>query len=778
MTVKSGDVYSSTSNKSSNHFCSSKKGQVTIFIIVGIVLLFAFAGIMYFTKSVTKDKLTAEGDPVLSAVPAEFQSISTYTESCVSQYAKKGLVILGQQGGYIYPSLVGEYSVSDPTNSDGINLEPLKIPYWHYNQLPNEQLEIGYSSLTPKLYFSEDKEMSIEAQLQRYVEENLDNCLVDYKPFENEGYQVELASSKESRSVTTTVGENSVNFLLDMPIKASRGTSSHEMNQFYVKVPLRLKHYYEVAQEITSAETNHSFLESQGLDLIAIYSGMDINKLPPTEAVTFDMVPSVYWAEEDVKGKVTEMLVSNVPLLRYTGSENFYRYEYEPDTESAVDLSLLFQKNYDNMALPLDTAENINVDFDYFGWPIYFDLNDKNGLIKPSSFGVSYFTLRFNSNHYYNVYDITYPVLVTLNDPAALGGEGYSFVIALESNIRNNERVVSDQILPPPIASLETSLACKDNQRSTELITSVVVDSYTQEPIEAVQIGLSLPQFDDCLFGETDDQGVFADSYPAVYGGLGTYYKEEYLSNFYPIDTYAFNEQPGIIGYAVAGSNQKVVQMHKHKTTNFKVKKKMVSKCVGGNCFSLGPFSEYAEEDIVVSKTPENLDNKHTWVYFGTKSSLSPTETATITLKRISDITPNVINDEFFSVGTVNGNTVGEMDLVPGIYELSILITNSEELIIPKEERCINVFTCYDLDETILDTRISGQLLWDEEKYYITITPEDLYSSNELVFYAVGMGWDSVPEKSHVRVMEDLEIMGNLGNYSKLYYHDLQPEYN
>ena len=384
---------------SSNSFIHSKKGQVTVFIIVGIIILFTFAGVLYFTKTFTKDRFTAEGDPIIGEVPQTFQKIQSYTEACINSIGKKGLLILGQQGGYIYPDLIGKFSVTDPTESDGLNLEPSKVPYWHYNTLPNPSLEIGFSSLMPKLYYNDDKEISIEAQLQRYVEENLDGCLADYSPFDEQGFKIEFVQPKESKVVTATVGENTVNFLLEMPIKVAKGEANQEMDKFYVKIPLRLKHYYEVAQEITLAEQNYSFLEQQGLDLLTTYSGMDVNKLPPSDYITFDMIPRVYWNEEDVKSKVTGMLVSSVPLLRYLSSENFYRYEYEPDQTSVVDLSLLFQKNYDNMALPLEMADNINVNFDYFGWPLYFDLNDKNGRIEPSSYGVSYFTLRFNSNY-------------------------------------------------------------------------------------------------------------------------------------------------------------------------------------------------------------------------------------------------------------------------------------------------------------------------------------------------------------------------------------------
>ena len=40
----------------------SKKGQVTVFIIIGIIMLFLFAGLLFVVKSVTKEKFNSGRD--------------------------------------------------------------------------------------------------------------------------------------------------------------------------------------------------------------------------------------------------------------------------------------------------------------------------------------------------------------------------------------------------------------------------------------------------------------------------------------------------------------------------------------------------------------------------------------------------------------------------------------------------------------------------------------------------------------------------------------------
>ena len=768
---------------------SNKKAQVTVFIIIGIIILFTFAGIMYFTKTFTKQSLIAAEEPALAEIPSEFQPIQIYTDSCLTQIGKKALLILGEQGGYINPALIGKYSAANPTDADGLDLEPLKVPFWHYNSKPNQNLEVGYSSLQPKLYAKEDPEMSIESQLSRFVEEKLDDCLKDYTAFADQGFQVEI-ENKEAKEVIVAVGESSVNFWLKMQIKAQKGDAEQEIDQFYVKLPVKLKQYYEVANQITQVEREHQFLESQAQDLIATFSAVDSEKLPPTEAVTFDAVPTAIWAEEDVKLKFKELLASYVPMLRYLGSSNFYRYDYgqsTPNAAAVTDLSDLYQKNYDNMILPLELGQSLNLNFDYFSWEPYFNLNDKGGAILPSSFSANFWKLNFNTNHYYTTYDVSYPVLITINDPEALQGAGYKFVFALEANLRNNEIVQSGDVLSAPIAAVSQSMACDEDKRNTELIKTIVVDSFSKEPVEAVQIGFSLPGFDDCILGTTDSSGEFASEYPAVYGGVGSYIKPEYLTNFYPVDTYQYKKSPGIIGYAVAGLPEKVIELHRYKTIPVKVKKKSLEKCISGDCYAQGLFG--SSEGAIESYTPQMLDSKHSWVFNGAAKTLSEKETATIMLKRIGDLNPRIFNDDFAATAVVSGDQSVETELVPGIYEVNALLTNENQLVIPTEERCtggvLEAVACWDSDgccftyeENVLDQYLSGQLLWNDQKSYLTITPEQLYGAKELTFYVLDFNLASVPEKAHYRVMEDLGMMGKMGNFSRDLRESLEPKFS
>jgi hypothetical protein len=745
----------------------SKRGQITVFIIIGIVVLFIFAGVLYLSKMVVEEEIVEEGEPVIGEVPSEFAAIKSFTENCLYSVGKKGLLVLGQQGGYIYPELLGEFSVSKPTDSMGINLEPAKIPYWHYNVESNKENKISLASLQPELYYEDDPEFSIEAQLGRFVDVKLDDCLEDYAAFEEQGFEVE----KEEKKTEVTIGSDTVSFLLKMPLEARKGGAESEMELFYVKLPLDLKHYYEIAGIIAEAERNYSFLEQQALDLIQVFSAVDVNKLPPTSAVTFELVPTVYWSALEVKEKISGMLISYIPMLRFLGSQNFLRYEY-PITE----LSGLYQKNYDNMILPLIGGEDLEVNFDYFGWPFYFDVNSKGDTIGPQHTAVHYWMLHFGTQHYYTVYDLSYPVLVTLKDPLAFDGEGYTFVFALESNIRNNKPVEDEDILPAPVAAFSESMVCDEDKFNTGLLKTVVVDSFTGEPVELVQIGFSIPEQDDCLMGLTDFSGGLESRYPAVYGGVMNFIKTDYLTNFYPIDTYQYKENPGIIGYAISDYPSEVIEMHKFKKIKATIKKKNLEKCIDDSCFFSGLLS--GGEEVYTYK-PELLDSEHQWVFSKVTKPLKETEQAIITLIRIGDLNEEIFNEEFTTSIAIISDGEQEIELVPGIYEVSGNLILNEEVVIPEEERCsggvMEAISCWDvdgccftIDETRMEKFMSGQIAWDSEKSYLRITPEDLYPANELTFYILNQNIENVPVKAHERVIEDLQVMGEMGSISKM----------
>ncbi len=765
-------------------FPLQQQGQVTVFIIIGIILLFSFAAILYFTSSSVRERITLEGEPVIADAPQEFASLQTFTEDCISEVAIRGIRLLGEQGGYIHPELLGDYSATNPTESVGLNLEPVKVPYWHYNPEPNEAGIVTYSSWKPALFTREDPELSIESQLGRFLDEHLPGCLQGYAAFEGQGFSVRREGIPQTE---VRIGEETVNVLLTSNVAAGTAGREHAFDRFYVKIPLHLKHYYEVASGIADAQRDFNFLEKQGLELIAVYSDTnDPLSFPPTSDVTNSLFSPVSWKEDDLERRFVELLGSYVPMLRFLGSENFYYPVYSNGNRMA-------QKVIDNFVLPLPGAEDVSISFDYFGWKPYFDTNsDAEGTIRPEHLLVKYSILTYGQQRYETHYDASYPVLVSVEDSSALDGRGFTMNFALEANIRNNNIPVPGEEVPPPYHLGISSPACNEEHRDTAPLRLVVIDSFSHDPVELVNVGFTVPDIAECEIGRTDEHGTLEESYPAVYGGVINLLHQDYLTNFYPIDTYKHQQAPSLLGYAVAGVEElNVVEMHRFKTINVSVKKKELKKCItplhceytAGTHF-FAPAIPFSYKDISCEEARQqcffnsgesllggdsfargtalpaihleangSISKYHDYYPASAVLDLDEAEEAIVTLERVADFHEEVQGEGLTVPIKVRGSEKAAAHLVPGIYKVTATVVRRDSLLIPAEGRCFryDILTheqeqCFTLEESRVENRVLGTLDWSTPETYVEITPNDLYTSNELTLYLLAEDLESVPE--------------------------------
>ena len=802
----------------------SKRGQVTIFIIVGIIILFVTAGILFLVKDTKTQGLEDAAELSSADVPQTFVPFKVFTEQCIRGVAQKGLVILGEHGGYIYPDLVGKYNPLDPTESDGVLLTSVAVPYWHFNSERNSANVVTYDSHKPALHKSEDEVLSVESQLERYMDENIDACLRGYEGFSEQGFVVEQGV----RDVDVKVGDGRVIFTMEQPLRISRGDVSGDLSVFRHIEALDLQHYYEVAEKITTAQQEFSYLEKHGAELLSIYGRKDPGAMAPTTAVGFDLYPTVSWSSEDLKSKFRQLLVSYVSHLRMLGSQRFYYTTY-PD-------SRLAQHSADNMILTLRGAEDMAVSFDYHNWPIYFDVNDDNGIVRPNHVAVNFYALNFATQDYQTVYDISYPVVVRLEDDEAFNGNGYTFSFALESNIRNNKPAVGGKVresypVPPDDG------VCDEIQRTSELVRSVVVDSYDRDPVEAVQVGFTIPEVDTCRISLTDGSGEVEMRLPQVYGGVVSLLAEGYLPVSYPLDTYDLPQGGALIGQAISGvEHEKAIVMHKYHKVNISTVVRDIGKCVrpleckytrsnllagsvapwyrdiaceegpaqcsfasgGGNLFGTGVPMFEIESNGSLSKYGE-------YHLLASERELDELESAILTLSRMAEVEESLgsVGGEHVVSVKLQGNESSEVELVPGLYKVNILLTSERPFTIPADSRCQNFdilgYTddkCFTSDAQELEKFISGQVVWESEDVYWRVGVDELYSSSEveMVIPAVnfarvdthlnttmqecsgavcgfgqGCAFESCNEKNKetpTLVVEDLQVLGLMGPLS------------
>jgi len=173
-----------------------KQGQVTLFIIIGVIALILAAFIFYFRG------IGTETDIKLSV---EAQPLDNYITSCLESTLVGGIQLVGLQGGYaqiLSPALVTDYST---------------VAYHYYDGN----------------YTAPSKE-EMESQISFFVENALELCLDDFTSFRSQGYEIEI-------------GELSAEI---------RGNASVELSEYMVTAPVRLGHVYDISKLITSKTIN------------------------------------------------------------------------------------------------------------------------------------------------------------------------------------------------------------------------------------------------------------------------------------------------------------------------------------------------------------------------------------------------------------------------------------------------------------------------------------------------------------------------------------------
>ena len=592
----------------------NKKAQITMFIIIGIVILIV-AGIFISIRSTQQpppEKIMKQ----LAEMPVEFQPLNDFVESCISKTAKEGIKKIGFHGGYIDPAKYGiKAKAFDPTESNSFLFNPddpqSTIPYWYYFKSDNE-CEEGCScgSEQPALH-KKQGDPNIEKQLEGYIDDALDFCLNNFQEFKSQGFEITTGKPK----TTVTVRDNDVLVYTKYKLEAQKGTARFEINEFIKTIPVELKTIYDLAEGIKRDKANITsgyYLEKWTIEQLASF-GLTLNKnrLPPIAASELDPGKKpVYWIKQKVKEDITNnMLPLYTPFLTVFNTRNYINYNYN-----------LVGSFYERAILPVISQSgynysNLDVTFNYFNWwPIYFDITGrgvKGQLIGPEPFSSSFIDfIKIKRYNFY--YDLSYPVLVDIYDPNAFNGEGLHFYIGLETNIRNNEPLECKGAGVTEYALSFGSLFCNLNQRCSN-ITIETIDAKTNQPLGNVNVFYSTGT-ESCDQGFTEIQNnkaLLKTALPQCVGSACSLnaVKENYW--YYP-QTYAVrcDITGGICTDDAVLCNREYLKLE---------------------------MEPYRNNNIIVMKKKMVKQGRNNWVFDSTHHELLDNEYAMIRLEKIKD---------------------------------------------------------------------------------------------------------------------------------------------
>ncbi len=186
----------------------AKRGQITLFIILGItVLLVSGIFIAVTNKSITKPKKEE----------IDLSPIQTYAQSCLKNVAEEALFEkLGKQGGYISPEI-------DALKYEEVNGQKISFHY------------INGKAQVPSVE-------KIKSQLDSYITENFESCL------DLSRYREFSTRKPESTKLYLDMNDDKVIVRMGYPLELSRGDARAFLPEINTEMPIRIKKARDIGE--------------------------------------------------------------------------------------------------------------------------------------------------------------------------------------------------------------------------------------------------------------------------------------------------------------------------------------------------------------------------------------------------------------------------------------------------------------------------------------------------------------------------------------------------
>ena len=398
-----------------------KRGQVTVFVIIGIFIILGFLLFFYL-----REKTTIFTPDVV--IPQEVAPVKRYVESCVQDIGEKAVIKLGMQSGYVE---IPEEIAMNPGAYISVG-GPIKLPYWYLNGIDT----------SPTL-------ANMQSQISDYVSKNLKSCLRNFSDFDEF-----IIEEKGEIKTKTVIAEEEVVITIDYPlvIKNKKGDKITTLSKYAASVPVRLKKIYRLAKEIMKAENKDMFLEKTTIDLMALDP-----EIPFTDMVF--SCKNLEWSKAEVEQDVKELLYYNLPKIRIDKTDYIpflydpviYRQFQEIDIEKdpiPKDIPEdIYEYNHFFWAPVSENFEDMKAGIRYMkNWGLQLEARPSDGDVMKSNMveGSPKYLNMFCINIYHFTYDIIYPVEIAIRDEKSFNNKGYVFRFAFPVLINHNQGDRSD----------------------------------------------------------------------------------------------------------------------------------------------------------------------------------------------------------------------------------------------------------------------------------------------------------------------------------------------
>ncbi|MBI4453473.1 hypothetical protein HY636_02410, partial [Candidatus Woesearchaeota archaeon] len=357
-----------------------KRGFVTPFIVAGLLILITIGVFVLMRNYVYLGKF----------VPSPLVPVTVFTQECVKQTTEDALFFARTQGGYIYlPETIAKDKESY------VNLG-LKVPLWFYK----------FQDRAPT-------KNDIELDIEKYVKENLLNCINNFQQFSNE-FSIETTNGKNITDieVQSTINTHDVTINTNLPIQLKRITKGSSQIYSFPKIETKVNtdfgQMYQLATKIMKQENEEAFLEGYVIDMIASseylpHEGMEITCQPRS------------WPIAKIDEYLKKVIMHNIKFLTFKNTR------FEPsnipyfDKIYQVELGGTSNKLNKLNVNKLNDFSNIKVNTIYNPeWQLNVDVQPKHGdTVKPIEYDPTKFL--FNCiKIYHHKYSVNFPIMFQL----------------------------------------------------------------------------------------------------------------------------------------------------------------------------------------------------------------------------------------------------------------------------------------------------------------------------------------------------------------------------
>lgn len=716
----------------------NRKSQITIVLIIAVLILLVFSVLLYLFIAGEERVFV----PEIKKVIGEAKPVSDYVTACLKLTAEDALSLLGSQGGFLDVSNL-RTDVLNPTSGEAAAVseaDEARIPYWFHLASENNCEKAAACSFVMQV----PSEKQIKQELEVFIAENIGDCLKNFEDLK--GFQI---TPNGEKAVEIYITEDSVKAVLDYPLKIALGSSTFSTREYLTEVKLNLKKILKLGEALAELEREHGYLETHALNLLSVYSDIDEDGLPPFGKTDISFRGRI-WVKSALKNKIkNELLAPNMQFLRIayfnekSGENKLQSLKLDTPLEEMDDITADVFLNH-GMIIPLEEDyTNLHTTFSYNPWwDVYFDLNCEEEICGPQEVAVNYLAI-FGIQRYQFAYDLSYPVLVEIAQPDAMDAKGYVFRFILEANIRNNERLEADTEFLPSYDTTGTGTMLCDQQTSGEHIINIKNGAlHPEEGVDGAVVNL-VCGYEKCRIGEVEG-GIIRARLPRCLNGRLEVSKNGFHPTVISLNTFTDSKQTLDL------------KLEPYRKVEVEVRKYSLSKTGEHGSWLIGALhTELGEkEEAVVTLTKKIKPGEQGYSAVADIVGNKKTATNPCDSEQKKDITT--------------------MDIVPGDYEVSILILSYDNITIPAERRdpggwlFTEKYTVPGMEFGCDNPMPIGQLRFDW-----SVSARELETATKIEFSGIAADFGGLPES--YRKIEDLGVLGETQRFADMYKSFIKP---